>query len=559
VKNTQPRQVTPPKKTNTEASKTIRWTENWFENRFFVYGCLSIVLLFVTLVRVRLLNLPLERDEGEYALMGQLLLKGIPPYEMAYNMKLPGTYYMYALAMSLFGESPAGIHLGLLLVNLTSILLLFFIGKKLVNTSTGLFASASFALLTLSPGVLGFAAHATHFIVLFGLLGLLVLLQYAEHPNWKRLALSGFCFGLAFVMKQQAVFLLPFGLLALWLIEQQRSPDGNKRTVFNLGLFAGAMVLPYLLVVLIALLTGSFHNFWHWTVEYAGQYVGIKTGSDAWRFLNLYFPPVSSGYELFWLIGTAGLVALFFSQNARKYRWLILAFAVCSLACVIPGFYFRLHYFIVFLPALALLVGVALNFLQEKWSPRLALWGNFLPFVLFTFMVSLVISKHGTTFFKVDLEKMVERSYGAANPFAASLEIARFIKANSTPQDKIAVLGSEPQIYFYSDRLPATGYIYTYPLMENQAYSLEMQRDMIAEIEKAQPKFLIFVNSSFSWTRSAQSANDLFDWYDRYRNNYNMVGLIDLNPTGKATYVWREALANYKAINKEQVWVFVRK
>ncbi|MFN0176966.1 MAG: ArnT family glycosyltransferase [Saprospiraceae bacterium] len=559
MKNARPKQVAQAKKSKADLSKTTFWTINWFENRYFVYGCLAIVLLFVMLVRTRLLHLPLERDEGEYALMGQLLLKGIPAYEMAYNMKLPGTYYMYALAMAIFGESLVGIHLGLLLVNLTSTLLLFFIGKKLVNTSTGLFAAVSFALLTLSPGVLGFAAHATHFIVLFGLLGLLSLLQYAEQPIWKRLTLSGFCFGLAFLMKQQAVFLLPFGLLALWLIEQQRTPDGNKRTGFNLGLFTGAMVLPYMLVVMVALVTGSFDNFWHWTVEYAGQYVGIKTGADAWRFLKLYFPLVFSGYELFWLIGTAGLVVLFFSQNPRKYRWLILAFAVCSVACVIPGYYFRLHYFIVFMPALALLVGVTLNFLLEKWSPRQVFWGNFLPFLLFSCMIFLAIFKHGSTFFKDDMTRIVTRTYSSANPFAASLEIARFIRAYSSEEDKIAILGSEPQIYFYSDRLPATGYIYTYPLMENQAYSLEMQRDIIAEIEKAKPKFLIFVNSSLSWTRAENASNHIFDWYGAYKNNYHMVGLIDLNPSGKPTYVWREAISGYKALNKEQVWVFERK
>lgn len=63
-------------------------------NKLIPYICLTVILLFVTLIRYRLLALPLERDEGEYALMGQLILKGIPPYEMAYSMKLPGTYYL---------------------------------------------------------------------------------------------------------------------------------------------------------------------------------------------------------------------------------------------------------------------------------------------------------------------------------------------------------------------------------------------------------------------------------------------------------------------------------
>ena len=42
---------------------------------------LAIVLLFVVAVRIRLLDMPLERDGGEYAYMGQLILQGVPPYK----------------------------------------------------------------------------------------------------------------------------------------------------------------------------------------------------------------------------------------------------------------------------------------------------------------------------------------------------------------------------------------------------------------------------------------------------------------------------------------------
>ena len=41
------------------------------------------VLALVAVARLRLLNFPLERDEGEYAYAGQLMLQGIPPYELA--------------------------------------------------------------------------------------------------------------------------------------------------------------------------------------------------------------------------------------------------------------------------------------------------------------------------------------------------------------------------------------------------------------------------------------------------------------------------------------------
>src|SRR5947199_10037617 len=73
--------------------------------------------------RWRLREMPLERDEGEYAYAGQLILQGIPPYKLAYNMKFPGIYAAYALLMLLFGKTTAVVQLGLLLVNEISIVL----------------------------------------------------------------------------------------------------------------------------------------------------------------------------------------------------------------------------------------------------------------------------------------------------------------------------------------------------------------------------------------------------------------------------------------------------
>jgi hypothetical protein len=46
------------------------------------YHCLALVLLAIILfaaIRYRLRAMPLERDEGEYAYAGQLILQGIPP------------------------------------------------------------------------------------------------------------------------------------------------------------------------------------------------------------------------------------------------------------------------------------------------------------------------------------------------------------------------------------------------------------------------------------------------------------------------------------------------
>jgi len=125
---------------------------------YWYYGLLLLVILFFAAIRFRLRDIPLERDEGEYAYAGQLMLQGIPPYKLAYTMKLPGTFAAYAAIMAVFGQTPAGIHLGFLLVNAATTVLIYFLAVLLSGRLAGLVAAASYALLSTSASVLGFAA-----------------------------------------------------------------------------------------------------------------------------------------------------------------------------------------------------------------------------------------------------------------------------------------------------------------------------------------------------------------------------------------------------------------
>jgi hypothetical protein len=65
------------------------------ERAIWPWICLGLILLFMLAMRIRLLPVPLERDEGEFAYAGQLILEGIPPYQLACNVKLPGIYAAY--------------------------------------------------------------------------------------------------------------------------------------------------------------------------------------------------------------------------------------------------------------------------------------------------------------------------------------------------------------------------------------------------------------------------------------------------------------------------------
>src|SRR2546430_16590114 len=50
------------------------------------------------------------------------------------------------------------------------------------------------------------------------------------------------------------------------------------------------------------------------------------------------------------------------------------------------------------------------------------------------------------------------------NPFPESVALARLLRDHSTPDDRIFIFGSEPQILFYAGRRSASRYVFLYPL-----------------------------------------------------------------------------------------------
>lgn len=102
------------------------------------------------------------------------MLSGLPLYGEVYAMRLPGIFLAYALMLSVLGPTCAGIHMGLLLVNAATIMLVFLLGRILFGNRAGVMAGISYAALTLSTSVLGFWAKTEHFVVLPALCGILV-------------------------------------------------------------------------------------------------------------------------------------------------------------------------------------------------------------------------------------------------------------------------------------------------------------------------------------------------------------------------------------------------
>jgi hypothetical protein len=520
---------------------------------------LFLVILFVSYVRIRLLDFPLERDEGEFAYYAQLLLQMIPPFGGVYTMKLPGTALCYAAIMGLLGQTTTAIHLGLWLVNGLAILLLFVLVKKLLSPRVALIAAASFAVLSLGPGVNGFAAHATQFVVLFALAGTLVLLQGLERRTWPWFLGSGLLFGLSFLMKQPAVFFGGFGLSVILLEEYRARPRHLKSAISRVSLFGTGALFPLAVIVAVASRFEGFDKFWFWTFRYPLIYATQVPLAEAPKQFLSRFALVSANFVWLWGLAGAGLLALCLDQRLKGKRSFITLFLLFSCLSVLPGFHFWPHYFVTCLSAVAILIALAVDYARVflvrrlKWS----FWG-YLPAA--AFLLILVLGVYGErNFFFLERPETLSRVFYEANPFIESIKISEFLKARTSKADKIAVIGSEPQIYFYTQRLAATGYIYTYMMMESQPDNLAMQKEMAAEIEKAGPKYLIVVNVGYSWAPGEHSPRFIFDWLAGYREHYVPVGIAEIVSFDETRYYWLQEAQDHRVESPNSVVIYERK
>lgn len=522
---------------------------------------LLIVVVLAAWLRVRMIDIPLERDEGEYAYAGQLILRGIAPYELAYTVKPPGTAAMYAASMAVFGETVRGVRGGFLLVNIISIALVFLLARQCWDAWVGAASSAAFAAMSTSISVYGQAGHATHYVVLWALAGLVMLNIARVRKSFAFTVLSGVLLGTALVMKQAGVVFAIFAacVVAQGLFAPSRLP--RRTTLRLLVALAVGGVIPWLLTVVVLWKVGAFNAFWFWTFTYAGTYGTAMSLADAYTNFIQETPPMVTALWPLLALATVGSGLMWLRPGDRSRAIILVGFLLLSIVGVCFGLYFRRHYFVLMLPATAMLAGVGVREMVQWLMHAKGVSRSVLGFLMLACVAAVIYPawQERAVVFAASPGAAARAVYGA-NPFPESEAIAQYIRENSPQDARIAVVGSEPQIYFLSQRLSATGYIYGYPLMESHPFAEQMQRNMIAEIESAMPAYLVTVSIPESWLARTQSPTLIFTWLRDYcEKHYRKVGLVELRPREPTRYIWGAQAETTHPQSRDYIVVYMRR
>lgn len=467
----------------------------------------QIVAVLVVYVALRLpgIQVPLDRDEGAFGYMGQLIDTGKLPYRDSVDHKPPVAFYINALALKFVPPTEQGIHIFLLFFNFLTLICVFCVGKiYLENTAAGLWCAFAYAVFSASPAIQGFTASTEMWMLLPITLSLLLALMGRQRNCLAWLFLSGAA-GAAACWTKPTAFTSILFVLAFVAVTSFRSHEGSsvpqRLARFQaIGSWILGAILFSAVLMLYFVLRGAFQEFFYWSlvhnVSYAGQ---ASLGESLDQVLEQLIELIRGD---FLILGAGAMVGAWRLAQRRPEGYFMVGFLVFSILGAIPGLGYR-HYLAQLAPAAALAGGYAIFTLLANLvslNQRLA------ATVAAGLLIAVVpIGMNGQYFLEPDPNK-ISRHYFGHNPFPESKPLAAFVAAESSRADPVFIIGSEPEILFYSQRRSPSSFLMMYPLTAEYPRYREFQQTVWREIQASPPKFILKVDnlpSSILWDKIA--------------------------------------------------------
>ena len=402
------------------------------------------VIALIVLLQVVLLFYLRFTAWPEMTLWPYLITKGWFPYKNIAIAHTPLMLIDLSIFYKIFGVGILQLKIFTWILILLFDYLVYQIAKKLWKIKTAIIALSVFAVWQLF-----YSGNGLWFDLYMGIFALCSF-YFVKQKKW---LLAGLVWALAFISKQTAVwFLLPIGFE---LINSKRVVIKKNTSKLILGILSVISIF-----ILGIWLFGIFPSFWNWAVKFGLLELPGAQGQiqlPALKNLIVSAFPFLIFIPLIWKTGRKNTSLLFWAAAGAL------------------GVYPRFEYFH-FQPAIPFLAfGIAEFFSGKSWKNKqtkkfsilyilgcIYLFGGF-------FMSNF---REGTRFY----EKNV-------------VEVARFVKSNTNPNDKIFVMNWWDNIYALSGTLPAVD-----PWVPQLSWYTEIpgvQEKMIDGLEASKPKLII--------------------------------------------------------------------
>lgn len=395
---------------------------------------------------------PVSNDAGAYLAVADAILAGKLPYRDIFDHKPPGIYYLFAAVLAASQRSLLAVQI----VQASAVLLMAGLTGWLARRLWGWPVGALALLLALYGGAAYQGGHLTTevWVALWIAAALALLLRRpGQTPTTAAWLLAGGLIGLATLFKQSGLLTLP--AFTLWAASIQ----GDWRQIGRrwLALAAGCAA-PLLLTAAFFAVQGALTDLWRDAV-----WVNLsnypRASTSALLQVNL---ANLRAFPLLWL----GLLLALFLQTPCLRRtpaghpptllWLTLLAGLLPLLHRPYG-----HYLLQALPPAAILAAAGLAGLWQRLTERP--WP--LRWLALAGLLSLAL---------IDLPAWPRYLSYTQTLVQEQQAAAAAVQTLSQPGQPILAISAAAQLYFLSDRPPASRWAYLYPVNHSAAAEAEL-------------------------------------------------------------------------------------
>ncbi|MDF2386505.1 glycosyltransferase family 39 protein [Nostoc ellipsosporum NOK] len=329
-----------------------------------VFPYISLLVLLLPLLLFNSgQNSLMAHDEGLYAWRSRRMFDSgdwIAPWGNVHH-KTPGPYWLIAVAYELFGVSESSVRLPSMIAGILSILLIYEIGKIILNQKLAWLAAA---ILSVEFLWLQYCRLGTPDVpmILLVLLAIWSFLKADLHPQYRSFwtFIAGVSLGLGFLVRSFMIF-VPIIALLPYLIGEHRRHRHLANPILYLGFVVGLIpTLSWLWLNWLRYGNGSFEELFKFVVQQNSQ---PRYPSSV--FFYVWNVPLKSfPWGFFSLLG----LFLVLRRPIPRYHLLLVGFPVV-LFVELSVFSTRLsHYSLSMFPFIAMLAAIGLDWLARIYQ-----------------------------------------------------------------------------------------------------------------------------------------------------------------------------------------------
>lgn len=374
------------------------------------------------LLRLPFVGVPLTADEGGYAEIARLWVRGANLYRSDWVDRPQGLLLAFRAALAVGATTTVDLRLAAALTGCALGLLVLWIGALTLGPRAGFVAAALATVACASPWIEGFTLAGELLAAVVAAAAIATLLKAESSGRLSLIFVAGLLAGCALMVKQSGFDAAGAGILLLVL-------PRTRRAAARTGTFTVGVVVP---VVLAAGLSGNVTAWYH---------AVVGDGVGGWEARA----PAGSLVRLALALGPTLMLA---ALGWRRSHPLLRAWAALAVLGVCAGGAFRPHYFLQLAAPASLLAAAGLARLGHVRG-RIALVGA----------IAFAVAVAAPLWFRSGTAQ-ARTLWPSDRHLRTDAAVARYVRLHTSASASIYVVWAAADLYYLADRRPALRYLW---------------------------------------------------------------------------------------------------